>query len=441
MPVFLPTTALLMFLIGVGYGTEKVWNGPQWTQWLLLTVWIIPLCRVRRFFPGLVIIGLAGISGYLRTTTVNRWLFQPLPEGVVTVSGTIVGAPDIRSERIMLTIKPDNPSMPRILVRTDRYPGWAYGERASFTGRLEAPEQFDEHFDYPLYLQRSGVTAIMERPRVSDRSPAPITAFGVLYQIREAIETRFNRSMPEPEASLMSGILLGSRRAIPQEVQENLRTTGTSHIVAISGSNVTIMLTVLVRILPVWRRSAQFRITLLAGTFLSAMTGATASVVRGSFVAALSSFLKAQERPAPPLTILAFSAAVLCAVNPLLLMGDPGFQLSFGAYGGLLFLGGHVTRWVEAVPGLRKVPSLLKSAFAETAAASLGTAPVSWFLFGTVNTLGLIVNPLILWMIPLAMAAGFFQLLVFALPFIEQQFALTGWLTLHAVLAVITFFA
>lgn len=445
---FLTQLLICGFLIATWFGSTATYSGQLERVHLagiaLLLLLLLTVARALRTVLLILFLPCGLLLGWLHAALWHRDTQRPLPTNPQELVGWISEDPDIRSDRQFLTItlrnRPDLP--PRILVRTDRYPEWDFGAQATFTGTLEAPEQFDERFDYPMYLRRFQIGAIMERPQIRHYQPATTPGLrGHLYRIRHAIEQTYNKTLPEPESGLMSGILLGSKRAIPEHVQEALRATGTSHIVAISGSNVTIVLNALVLLLPLTTRRSHLIITLGAGIFLSLLTGASASVVRGACVAALSRFLLWQERAVSPTSLLLTSAGIMVAFNPLLLRGDPGFQLSFGAYAGLLYLGKPLTSWINRIRFFRFVPDFLRSSCAETTAASLGTAPVTAALFGSVTILGLVVNPLILWIIPLAMASGTAQLLVGWIPGVTELVALISWGLLHLLLKIIDFFA
>jgi competence protein ComEC len=164
--------------------------------------------------------------------------------GVVTLEGVIEADPDVHDTAINLRIKADRLILPDrsvraitgvVLVRLARPAEFHYGDRVRVTGQLSAPPEFAA-FNYADYLARQGVYSLIDRPRVSllehDRGD-PVLA--IIYGFRQRAYEVIQQILPEPQASLLSGILLGIDSGLPAEVQEDFRITGTSHIIAISG--------------------------------------------------------------------------------------------------------------------------------------------------------------------------------------------------------------
>ena len=110
-----------------------------------------------------------------------------------------------------------------------------YGDRIRAEGKLQTPTNTGD-FDYREYLARQDVYSLMSRPRVTmlarDQGFAPL---GWLYAFKARAKNVIAQILPEPQASLLTGILLGDDSGVPKSVQDAFRTTGTSHIIAISG--------------------------------------------------------------------------------------------------------------------------------------------------------------------------------------------------------------
>jgi competence protein ComEC len=441
---FLATCSLAFFLIGIWYGTLSsvgFWLSP-WALWIWLTFLVGSRLPYRTLALSSIIASLplgfwAGWSHVhlWRTQHTDSFTEQAQFEGEVLV----VDAPDVRADRTFLTVHPlDSPAIHQnILLKTDRYPLYHYGDYLWASGRLEHPLALTG-FDYPLFLQRAKITAIISRPHIhpSTRGPTKDSKW-FLFLLRESVEHHIARWIPEPESSFLNGILLGSKRAIPDDIQAELKVTGTTHIIAISGANITILLTLLVNILPLYSARVKFFVSAGIASFIATLTGGSASVMRGASVAFLGTGLRWQERRIHALGLMLVPAAIMLIPNPLLLRADPGFQLSFAAYGGLLFLGKLCARLVSSLPLLKSLPQTVQSALAETTAASIGTAPISWISFGVIAPLGLIVNPTILWLLPAITFLGLLLVSVGWLPFFASLIALPLWVLLHTVLQVI----
>jgi competence protein ComEC len=168
--------------------------------------------------------------------------------GVVTLEGVIDAPPDVRDTYINLRVNADRLTTPDrvarpiegvVLVRPSRPGAFRYGDRVRITGQLSAPPEFAT-FNYADYLARQGVYSLIDRPRVSvleQDQGSPILA--MIYRFRDRAYVVIQQILPEPQASLLSGILLGIDAGLPLSVQEDFRVTGTSHIVAISGQMLT----------------------------------------------------------------------------------------------------------------------------------------------------------------------------------------------------------
>ena len=164
--------------------------------------------------------------------------------GAVTIEGVIDADPDVRDTYINLRVNADRLTLPDkstrpvdgvVLVRPSRPAEFHYDDRVRVTGQLTTPPEFAT-FNYADYLARQGVYSMIDRPQVkvlaNDQSSPILSA---IYTFRNRAYVVIQRILPEPQASLLSGILLGIDAGLPQDVQEDFRVTGTSHVIAISG--------------------------------------------------------------------------------------------------------------------------------------------------------------------------------------------------------------
>ncbi len=168
--------------------------------------------------------------------------------GAVTIEGVIDAPPDVRDTYVNLRVNadrltaPDRSSRPiegTVLVRPSRPAEFHYGDRVRATGQLSTPPEFAT-FNYADFLARQGVYSMIDRPRLNvleKDQGSPILA--LIYGFRDRAYVVIQQILPEPQASLLSGILLGVDAGLPVVVQEDFRATGTSHIIAISGQMLT----------------------------------------------------------------------------------------------------------------------------------------------------------------------------------------------------------
>jgi len=252
-----------------------------------------------------------------------------------------------------------------------------------------------------------------------------------LSQVAQYVREAVSKTLPQPEAGFLLGLLTGERSSMSKSLTNDLRTTGTTHLVAISGANITILLSALGHVLP---GSLKVRAlwTIVIGSTLSLLTGRSASVVRGAAVAIIGSLVRIRGTPSTPTMVILFPLTITALVQPFSI-SDIGLQLSYAAFCGLLFLGKRVQLRLEKLFGKNEIIPV----FSETFAASLATAPVSFIHFGMPSLLGLLVNPLILAGIPLATGVGALSVTFHQALGSFELFRILAWAPLHTCLSII----
>ncbi len=294
--------------------------------------------------------------------------------------------------------------------------GWQYGDRLRLQGELQ-PLEFETDPSYAQYLQRQGIVATMPyalSTRLASNQGSPI--LGWIYQLQHRARTVLYKLYPDPEASLIVGILLGDESGIPSEVSEAFRKTGTTHIIAISGFNISILVAVLWiflgRLFGNRRRVLAAIFSILGIAFYTILVGASASVVRAAVMGSLALFGRQFGRRQNGLLMLALVAACMAFWDPLVL-GDVGFQLSFSATLGLILYADPLAQafhnWLTRIlhgPIWEKFASLVSEYILMTLAAQALSWPVLAYQFGEFSLASFPTNVLILPAQPLAMIAG-----------------------------------
>ncbi|CAG0961395.1 ComE operon protein 3 [Anaerolineae bacterium] len=378
--------------------------------------------------------------------------------GEVTLEGVIVAEPDVRDTYINLRINADRLTLPDqqtysinglLLTRPSRPNEFRYGDRVRASGELVAPPEFAT-FSYKDFLARQGIYSMIDRPRVSliahdQGSPILAAIFGFRAHARDVIA----QILPEPSASLLTGILLGDDAGLPVDVQNDFRSTGTTHIIAISGYNITILIGLMsaVTIGFVGRRRAFF-VMLIGLTAYAIMVGGSASVVRATVMGLLLLWADYLGRQYAAPNALFASGLLMTAIDPNTLF-DIGFQLSFVATLGLMIYArpfANVTeQWLTRLfsnATARQVVGVLNDAVLVTLAAQVATLPLLVFYFRQLSIVSLIVNPLVL---PAQTGVMVFGLLalgggLIAIP-VGQVLGWLAWVFLAWTLGVIGIFA
>jgi len=300
------------------------------------------------------------------------------------------------------------------LLRLPLLPSLRSGDVLEVEGKLETPESGGA-FDYADYLARRGIASTMQFPsaRIIDHEDGGVIGRATLA-VRHRLSHALALSLPEPQASLAQGVLLGERSSLPRDVQANLNATNTSHLVVVSGENV-VLVSGYVTIALAWivgRRRA-LALSVLAVIAYAMLVGASPPVLRATIMGLLLVLARLSGRPTHGLTSILFAAALMGGLDPPVLR-DVSFQLSFAATAGIVYLAPPLRSWtVEAVAwALRRdeVPRWLGAAFAEplavTLAAIVATAPLLALNFGRLSLVAVPANLLIVPVFPFILGAS-----------------------------------
>ncbi len=375
--------------------------------------------------------------------------------GWVTVQGVVRSYPEVHDTVTKLRLgvesvwvnDQERPVRGTVLVTVPRFPEYGYGDRLLVSGPVETPPEF-EGFSYRAYLAQEGIYSQMMRPRVTRvESGQGSPAWAAMYKVKDRARDFIARSVPDPEASLLQGILLGVRTGIPEDVLDDYNATGTSHILIISGANVAIVVALVHQTLGrlLGKRRA-FWFTVGGITLYVLLVGADAVVVRAAIMGILYVTARHLGRHATAYVSLFASALILTIIRPLTLWGI-GFQLSFAATLGLALFTPpieHLTDMVLSrfVPAerARELVRALSDVLIVTLAAQVLTAPLIAHAMGRVSLAALLTNMLILPVQPVVMALGGVAMLVGLVPWLEplaRLAYLVPWLCLAYTNAVV----
>ena len=253
---------------------------------------------------------------------------------------------------------------------------------------LERAPRFDD-FDYAAFLRSRGIDAVAAFPEewaLLDRD-AGNDFVEALRDLRGWAVGNIERSLPEPESSLAAGMLLGRERGMPSGLEEDLRRTGTTHLLVVSGQNVALLLGTAVALLTsliARRRAALLALVLLPGYVV--IVGADPPVVRAAIMGVGITLAAITGRRTPGWIYLAYAMAAMLVLRPLLIE-DVAFQLSASATAGVMLLAPPLGRWASErlTLGTGRTAAALIEAGAVALAAALAVLPVQAASFGTVS--------------------------------------------------------
>ena len=367
------------------------------------------------------------------------------------IEGQIVKKPDINYSRQQVTVAADKigetnySKKPLILVNLPHYPRTYYGDRITFSGTIEKPGKIED-FDYGAYLKRYLVFGVVNRPEdsitYSEKLGLKQEFVKGLYSISDRFEASLNRILPEPDASLASGLILGIKRNIPEDFKDSLSTTGLTHIIALSGYNVTIIVVVISWILLLFfNRKWVFVFSSVFVVLFVVLTGLSSSVLRAAIFSLMIIFGRTLGRKGDFTNLMLLAALVMVLLNPYILKNDIGFQLSFLAFAGLVYISPVVATLITK-SRFRTIPEQIKLPLTETLSAQIAVLPLLSTYFGVISLIAPISNLLVLPIIPLAMAVSFFAGLFGIIYYpIGKVFIIVLWPILEYVIRAVNFLA
>ena len=417
---------ILGFILGVSI--ESIFNfGYSFTVLFLVLAFILILLvnvvssHQRSFFVSFVLAScaLGVLCVDVSSNIQNAHILDVFVGTSVRVGGMVVTQPDVREEYTNIVLEArdvfyggahDVLERPvHVLVRTQAHPKLYYGDELVLKGELAIPKNFAPKegaraFDYRAYLAKEKNFYQMFFPEVT------VVARGhgnflyeKLFAMRAWLFENMFRAIPEPEASLAGGILLGEKQSLGSELLQKFRDVGVAHIVVLSGYNIAIVASGATRalvVLPFF-----LRVSMSVGTVIlfALMVGGGATVVRATIMVLVVILARAMGREGSALRALALAGGVMIFLNPLILFHDVSFQLSFMATIALIY----VSPLIESHLKFLSEKWHIKEVVVSTISTQIFVLPLLLHMTGQFSVVGLAVNLLILAFIPLTMLFGF----------------------------------
>jgi competence protein ComEC len=363
--------------------------------------------------------------------------------GDVALRGRLVEAPAPRGGRFEAVVEVDGVAgsdapggltpiddrRPRVLLRAS-YLRAGYGDRVEITGRLSRPRSRP---GWPLeqMLARRQIRWVVDAGPVRVIEPAGTSVVGLLTAARGHFEANTRAILPEPHASLVAGIVFGSRVGLPAELRAAMSTTGTSHLTAVSGANVAMVAGSLIFVAAGLVGRLPASAIAIVGVWLYALlVGAPPSAMRAAAMATVALAARGLGRQADATVGLALAVSVLLAWDPGLAF-DLGFQLSATATAGLILLSPRIEQWLSWLPGWAR------GYVAVAVAAQLATLPLIVGTFQRISLVSLPANVLAAPTIPTIMGLGVLVATLGGIPGFDAVLGWSAWLATSALLTVI----
>jgi competence protein ComEC len=398
---------LLGLIMGLAIGVYCV----REAQWRLVAVIL------------LLFAGYAGYATALRYEVIHS-AYDIVYDVRTELRGVVVDQPDRRYDKQYVTVQPDT-EIYRIRIKLPLDTTVAVGDRVSVVGILHKPEAFETDtgvvFDYPRYLAVDTIIAEIKKPESFVRIGVvqQYRVYRALSLYRMELQALIERFVPVDALGLAVGTTLGSAEYIAPEMIDQYRITGLSHIIVLSGFNISIIavgVSWIIMRLGVGR-TATVMVSIVFVWLFIALVGFGASSVRAGLMSSIVlMFSGLLDRQASGLKSLLYALVVFSVVNPRALVDDVGFQLSVLATFGLLVVLPVIQRSLYTATSQNSVVRIAEEIYCATCAVAVTTLPLLYLKMGSVAALGLVSNVLVVWIVPVIMAGVLCVVLVFWAP-------------------------
>ena len=395
-----------------------------------------PRGGVRRAWP--VVIGAGLIAVRLAFLPAGPPALQAPPDGdgPWTLTVLTTGSPRDGHQTATLGTPPDTTPGFTVAATLPRYPVVIPGDRIRVGGPIRArPES-----PYGEYLARIGAAGTLTA-RWLEIEPAPADPWRRLEELRRGAAEALAGVLPEPEAGLAAGILIGLRDRVDRELSAAFTTAGVSHVVAISGWNIAIVAAAIATLAGGLGRRRRSVVTIVAIVAYVCFAGASPSVVRAAMMAGVVLLARESGRAGRAAAALGWAATLLLISDPELIR-DAGFQLSSLATAGLIAWATPVTDWIDRV-GRGRVPRWLAESLGVSLAAQAATLPIVLVSFGRLAILSPLVNLAVVPLVAPAMGVGLIALAAGiavqagAPAAVGAILAAPGWVILRILVAIV----
>lgn len=442
---------LIAFLTGVFFGS--VWNLANFISGIFLIAGMVFLVWNYRNSKNIMLFFIC-LGLFLGMWRVNSELKKIYPRPEINFQGEVltISEPIKKENYQQLKVCPKKENKfdckEKYIINTALYPAYEYGQIIKVSCRLENPKNEYEKFDYIRFLAKDNIYQICRSAKMekidgnSFEKNIPIKIIIVKKTIlfKKNLEEKINALFSQPESGYLAGLLLGGDDRLSKETAENFRRTGTTHTIAVSGYNITILaqfLMILGISLGLWRQKA-FYLAIIGIIFFVLMIGSPASALRAAIMGGLILWANKKGRLANSYRAVVLAGTIMVFFSPLALLYDVGLQLSFLATLAIVLVYSQLAEKMN----IKNDFLGLKSILWVTISAQLGVLGILIYNFESFSLISLLANLVILPLVPIIMFCGFFVAISSFLFFpLAKIIALPVWLGLHLEIKIIEYLA
>ena len=437
--------------------------------WLAVSLVPLPLVFVFRQHKKLLLTAalmiLALLGGIIRyqaaVPVVNDKSIQFYNDKTaIELKGTVSRAPDVRDKSTHLYLSGLEMKTPEgwqklngeILIFVPRFPIYNYGDELLIKGKLETPQAID-NFNYPGYLANQGIYSTMLSPQTyligTGKGFRPLAW---VYALRNRLSEAMAATIPEPQASVAQGMILGIKSNVTPDLQNNFIKSGTVYILVISGSQFNIVAGILLAT-GIWlfgkRRFFYIWPALGAIWIYALLTGMGPPAIRAAVMVSIFLFADLLGRQKSAMTAIGFAAAVMAAITPKIL-GDASFQLTFLSVAGIALITPRLQAWGKKIIAAKlgeegffvKTVNWVADSLCVTLGVTIAIWPLMVYYFGIFSLVSPLASLLVLPALPYLLGSGTMAAVfgIYLLPF-GQIVGWLAWLAASYMLLVINGFA
>lgn len=356
------------------------------------------------------------IFGFVRAdfSTLQKSQFDNLEQRYLNLSGVVVVPPKITERGSRMTVEVSEMAdsklhqPEKILVAYEGYETFQYGDKLKVGGALEAPETFENEnghvFNYPMYLAKDRIFYVMQKAKVEKVGEGEGNLFlSFLFKIKSSFISKMQTVLSGGDTALMSGILLGAQDSIPKNTKEDFQKSGLTHILVLSGYNITVVGDGVARTALIgFSKFVSLGFGAFAIIMFALLSGGGASTVRATVMALIAMLGKILGRENDAIRALFIVGFVMVLINPMTLLYDPSFHLSFLATLGMILFSNRIEAKLVFIKYIT-----FRNILATTLSTQLLVSPYFLWSMGKVSIISLLSNIFVLPIIPWAMLSGF----------------------------------
>jgi len=364
--------------------------------------------------------------------------FNNLVDKKLQFSATVIAEPDLADGGQKILV--DN-RLSKILLSVNRYPEYQIGDILDITVKLKFPEKFDG-FNYKEYLAKDKIYLVGYYAQINKVGVSDKLKFKILRRVfvfKKYLLDMINSSMPEPESGLAAAVILGYKNTVSREDLNKFSVVGISHMIAISGTHITLLALIIDSILLFFSftRKQSFWLSLIILSAYVVLTGCQSPAIRSLVMGGLVLWGKYLGRLSQIDRLLFFTLGVMLIFGPRYLLNDIGFQLSFLAIIALIYIYPVFSKLTEKrVLRIKNIfwrakIKIIVDTFNMTMACQLISMPILAYNFGQISLIAPLANILILWIFGFLMVVLLWALLLTLIfPIAGKLFFLPSYLAL-----------